>query len=90
MVYVDNMRAKYGRLIMCHMIADSPLELAKMCVRIGVDYKWIQKEGTHEEHFDICLSKRKMAIREGAIPVTLRELVQKIRSRGTCISPALV
>lgn len=80
-VYVDNMRAKYGRLIMCHMIADTHDELIAMVDTIGVDRKWIQDAGTHTEHFDIALAKRTKAVRAGAIEITWRELGLKLRAR---------
>lgn len=42
---------------------------------IGVARKWIQKVGTAHEHFDVCRSKRDLAIRHGAKLVTVREIV---------------
>lgn len=60
-VYVDNMRAGFGGMIMCHMIADSSAELIKMVDKIGVQRKWLQQSGSYREHFDICLTKRKLA-----------------------------
>jgi hypothetical protein len=76
MVYVDNMEAGFGRMIMCHMIADTTEELMKMADKIGVQRKWIQDFGTYQEHFDICLSKRKKAIQFGAKEVPMRDLVR--------------
>ena len=73
-VYVDNMSAAFGRMKMCHMIADSTDELMAMADRIGVARKWIQYPGTHREHFDICQSKRKAAVAAGAIELGMREL----------------
>ncbi len=73
-VYVDNMQASYGRLKLCHMLADTSEELLAMADRIGVDRKWIQSPGTHREHFDIALSKRALAIAAGAQLVGPREL----------------
>ena len=75
MVYVDNMRAALGRMQMCHMIADSHDELIRMADRIGLARKWLQYPDTYREHFDICLSKRKLAIAAGAKQVSTRELV---------------
>lgn len=80
-VYVDDMRAPFGRLIMCHMIADSRDELLAMCDTIGVQRKWIQSVGTCYEHFDIALSKRALAVAAGAQEITKRELALKCRER---------
>ncbi len=74
MVYVDNFRAKYGRMIMCHMVADTQSELLEMVDKIGVQRKWIQDYGTPREHFDIALSKKKLAIQFGAKEINMREL----------------
>lgn len=80
-VYVDDMKAVFGRMVMCHMIADSSSELLSMADRIGIRRRWLQKIGTYKEHFDICLSKKGQAIRFGAIQVTQRQLVEIVRKR---------
>ncbi|RUV69674.1 MAG: DUF4031 domain-containing protein [Mesorhizobium sp.] len=80
-IYVDNMRAAFGRMKMCHMIADSTGELLSMADRIGVDRKWLQKAGTPHEHFDIALSKRALALSAGAVEVSRMELGRIIRRR---------
>lgn len=82
-IYVDNMRAQFGRMKMCHMLADSTAELLAMADRIGVDRKWLQKAGTAHEHFDIALSKRALAVEAGAIEVSMMELGRIIRARRT-------
>lgn len=82
MVYVDQSIYPYGRMIMCHMMADTKEELLEMADTIGVQRKWIQKEGTRWEHFDIAKGKRALAIQNGAIAITTRDMVQKMRSRG--------
>lgn len=68
-VYVDNMNARYRRMTMCHMLADSEEELLAMADRIGVARRWHQFPGTVKSHFDICLSKRAKAIVAGAIEI---------------------
>jgi hypothetical protein len=80
-VYVDNMRARYGRLVMCHMLADSTDELLAMADRIGVERRWLQDAGEPTEHFDIALSKRALAVQHGAKEVGLREVGAIIRRR---------
>lgn len=72
-VYVGSMQAKFGRMTMCHMIADTTAELTAMADAIGVQRKWIQYPGTPKEHFDIALSKRTLAVVNGAIEITWKQ-----------------
>jgi hypothetical protein len=80
-VYVDDMNARFGRMVMCHMVADSHEELIAMADKIGVARKWIQKGGTPGEHFDISLSKKQLAIQKGAVAITQRELGRMLIER---------
>jgi len=77
-VYVDDMHTtpmgNFGRMKMCHMVADTTEELLAMADRIGVARKWLQKAGTHHEHFDIATSKRALAVAAGAVEVTMSQL----------------
>ncbi|QWY83637.1 hypothetical protein [Rhizobium phage RHph_X2_26] len=75
-VYVDDMAAPFGNMVMCHMWADTDAELLAMADAIGVQRKWIQGHaelsfGKHKRaswvHFDIAKSKRAAAVRLGAI-----------------------
>lgn len=82
-VYVDDMRAQYGRMVMCHMVADSDEELHAMAARIGVARRWHQKPGTPHSHYDICLSKRALAVKFGAQEIDragLGEVIKKKRA----------
>lgn len=72
-VYVDDMNARYGRMVMCHMLADSTEELLAMADTIGVARKWIQKAGTPNEHFDVCKAARTKAVAAGAVQITWRQ-----------------
>lgn len=74
MVYIDDFNHPFGRMLMCHMIADTTEELLEMVDKIGVDRKWIQYPNTYKEHFDICLSKKAKAIKLGAKEIKYREL----------------
>ncbi len=78
-VYVDDMEAKYSRMIMCHMVADTLEELHDMAEKIGVPKKWYQGPPvTRRPHYDICMSKKKNALELGAIQITMRETIQII------------
>jgi len=81
MVYVDHARLPLGRMLMSHMVADSREELLAMAAAIGVDARWLQREGTHAEHFDVCESMRASAIGRGAVPVSSRDIVRLIRGK---------
>lgn len=72
-VYVDNMRAPFGRMVMCHMVADNEDELHAMADSIGIARKWYQGD-----HYDICLSKRALAVRQGAVELSRRELARVV------------
>jgi Protein of unknown function (DUF4031) len=75
-VYVDDVRHRFGRMIMCHLFADTLDELLAMADRIGVARKWIQGHpqlsiGKAKDaswlHFDISLDKKASAIAAGAV-----------------------
>lgn len=67
-VYVDNVRHRFGRMVMCHMWADSLEELLAMADTIGVARKWLQQPPKASwVHFDISISMKTKAIRSGAV-----------------------
>lgn len=89
-VYVDGMQAKFGRMIMCHMVADSTEELLEMVDKIGVQRKWIQYAGTGREHFDISLSKKALAIRHGAIEASWHKAAELFQREAIPAKRALL
>lgn len=76
MVYVDDMELPFGKMIMCHMIADTHEELMAMADAIEVDRIWLQDAGTKREHFDISKTKKAIAIIYGAKEIGMRDLVK--------------
>ena len=74
-VYVDNFYAPYRRMLMCHMAADSLQELHDMADCIGVDRRWFQDHARHP-HYDVSKGKRALAVRHGAVEVSVRELLR--------------
>lgn len=77
MVYVDEPVWPYGRMMMCHMMADSLEELHEMAEKLGVR-KWFQNKSA-APHYDICKSKRARAIELGAVEVNRKKTVEIIR-----------
>jgi hypothetical protein len=67
-VYMDDVRFPFGRMIMCHMWADSLDELLAMADRIGLARRWLQQPPKASWiHFDVSLSLKARAIEAGAI-----------------------
>ena len=91
-VYVDDMRAPYGRMVLCHMLADTDEELHAMAARIGVARRWWQSpEKTSGSHYDIALSKRALAVAAGAVEITWRQagaMNRRRRVTGSLGDPA--
>lgn len=81
-VYVDAPVWPYGRMMMCHMFAENLEDLHAMADKIGVARRWFQNKPGFP-HYDICKSKRAVAVGLGAVEVDRRqfvELVKKFRS----------
>lgn len=79
-VYVDDMwetpLGNYRGMKMSHMVADTVEELHLMADKIGVQRRWYQgPPKSTNPHYDICLSKRKLAVAAGAKQVTVRQAV---------------
>lgn len=80
MVYVGNLEFPFGRMIMFHMVADTDQELHEMADKISVQRKWFQGPPKHLlPHYDICKSKKKLALSFGAQEMPDREIVVKFK-----------
>lgn len=75
----------FGRMVMCHMLADSDEELHAMAQSIGVARHWHQKAGTVHSHYDICLSKRALAVQLGAHEITMKQVGELIAARRAAL-----
>lgn len=79
-VYVDDFKTAYGNMRMSHMLADSDDELHAMADQIGVARRWHQN-GMSGSHYDIAQSKVALAIKAGAVAVTVRQMAMMSRNR---------
>lgn len=82
-VYVDSAFIGFGRMKMCHLIADTPAELHAMADKIGVARRWFQDPKTMKKvstpHYDVSKSKRELAIEAGAIVCERNAFVEHVR-----------
>ncbi len=70
---------------MSHMIADTNKELHRMARNIGVARRHFQNT-TSGPHYDIAISKRKLALQNGAVSITIRQsakmsFVRRVRGK---------
>lgn len=69
-VYVDPAVHPFGRMIMCHLWADSLDELHGFAARLGLKRAWFQEPPKASWcHYDVGKRLRARAIALGAIPV---------------------
>ena len=93
MIYVDRLAnypvnqvqlsaRKYGNT-WCHIWTDGPVEeLVAFAQAIGLKEQWLQDSETHSiAHFDLLPSKRKRAIKNGAVEMSYRDYLQKLRNK---------
>lgn len=77
-VYVDSLRDwgwRYGAS--CHLIADTLAELHEFAERIGMKRSWFQAGA--RPHYDLTAKRRALAICLGAVELTNREFVTKLK-----------
>ena len=71
MVYVDQAANRFGRMIMCHMFADTIAELHDMAGKIGMKRQWFQPLSF--PHYDVAKGRRAAAVALGAVEVDRRQ-----------------
>lgn len=78
LVYVGTMEFGYGRMKMFHMASINIEALHKMADKIGIQRKWFQNDKGNEmtPHYDVCKSKKYLAIQNGAVEINDRLIVK--------------
>jgi len=78
-VYVDPLMPttpskKWPFRASCHLYADDEEELHRFARRLGLKRSWFQsKKATGLAHYDLVDTKRRLAVKLGALPQTISE-----------------
>jgi hypothetical protein len=87
-VYIDDMytvpMGQFRRMKMSHMIADTIEELHEFAARIGMARAWFQGD-----HYDVSKAKRDLAIKLGAVPISMRQCAAMVALKRQGITVAL-
>lgn len=86
MVYVDSERNQFRHMVMSHMVADTLEELHTMAQQLGLKRRWFQTSRSGMPHYDICQTKRALAISFGAVEIDRRKMVELIRRQREVVS----
>jgi hypothetical protein len=81
---VDECRWPWRGRRWCHLVSDTSLdELHALAARLDVPRRAFQGD-----HYDLDEERRALAIGLGAVPVSSRELLTRLRAAGLRLSPA--
>lgn len=75
-VYVGDLEYPFRGMLMSHMASPDLEELHKMAALIGIKRKWFQNDENYP-HYDICKSKKALAIKHGTIEISDGELIKR-------------
>lgn len=83
MVYVDDIQVclrnrNWPYTKSCHLIADSVHELHVFARKIGLKRTWF-RDHPRLPHYDLTEGKRRQVVKRGAIEITARELVKRMK-----------
>lgn len=85
-VYVDEPVWPYRRMMMCHMFSPNLDNLHEMADKIGVARRWFQNRPGFP-HYDICKSKRGLAVKLGAVEVDRKKFLEVVNGYRESLKP---
>lgn len=77
-VFVGTIEYAFDRMKMFHLVADNLDQLHQMVDKIGISRRWFQNTKSDGiPHYDICKSKKVLAIQHGAIELNDRQILDR-------------
>lgn len=80
MIFVDELREYPNRGVWCHMWTDGDIsELHAFAHKLGLKRPWLHADGGGGRfpHYDLSPSKRRLAVKMGAIFMPARDAIRK-------------
>jgi hypothetical protein len=89
-VYVDDSRIPWRGHEWSHLIADTTDELHAFAGRVGLQRALFHRRPARpwKDHYDVPEAKRRLAIAQGARPISCREAAEMLRARRLAVREA--
>jgi hypothetical protein len=90
-VYVDDSRIRWRGGEWSHLIGDTTEELHAFAAGLGLERARFHGRPTRpwKDHYDIPEATRRLAIRQGARPITCREAAEILRAKRLAVRAAV-
>lgn len=76
-VYIGTLEFEYKGMLMSHMGSPNLEALHRIAVKLGIR-KWFHDDDKHlHPHYDVCKSKKQLAIKLGVIEIDDKELINR-------------
>ena len=86
-IYVDDANICWNGMVLSHLVADDLDELHFLAMTIGLKKEWFQCK--RYPHYDVCLEKKKLAIKLGAVEIESKDIIRILNNKPAKIQLTL-